>query len=87
MEEKRQMMLIYGRVVFIMIDMVAHDPLHPEQVRIFREMSPQRKWEICLSLLKTARDTRRAAIAMRHPEWSAEEVERGLARELAHART
>jgi hypothetical protein len=69
--------------------MVAVDlePLHPIQIRRFREMTPSEKWGVARGLLKTARDTRRAALREQHPTWSAEDVERAVALEMARART
>ena len=63
------------------------EPLHPVQVARFRAMSGQEKWEVAKGLLGTARATRRAAICHAHPDWTAEEVERELAREFACGRT
>lgn len=50
-------------------------------------MTADEKWEVAKGLLRTARQTRRAALMMRHPDWSADEVECELAREIACART
>jgi hypothetical protein len=63
------------------------EPLHPIQVARFRVMSAQEKWEVAKGLLGTARATRRAAIRLAHPDWTAEEVEKELSREFARGRT
>ena len=63
------------------------EPLHPIQAERFRAMSPAEKWEVAKGLLRTARQTRRAGLALRHPEWSPQQIEQELARELARART
>lgn len=63
------------------------EPLHPIQIARLREMTPSEKWNVALGLLRTARETRRAAIRRAHPDWASEQVERELARELACART
>ncbi|MCC6352383.1 MAG: hypothetical protein IT577_00780 [Verrucomicrobiae bacterium] len=63
------------------------EPLHPIQIRRFREMSPSEKWGVARGLLKTARETRLAALRQQHPAWSAEDIERAVAREMARART
>ena len=62
-------------------------PLHPIQAQRLSTMSAAEKWEVAKSLLRTARQTRRAGLALRHPDWSAERIEQELARELARART
>jgi hypothetical protein len=63
------------------------EPLHPIQRQRFGAMSVAEKWEVAKGLLRTARETRRAVLALRHPDWSSEKIERELARELARART
>jgi len=63
------------------------EPLAPRRIARFRAMTAEEKWEVAKGLLRTARQTRRAALMMRHPDWSADEVERELAREIACART
>jgi len=63
------------------------EPLHPLQVARFRAMTPQEKWDVVKGMMKTARDIRRSAIRMKNPGWTADEVERELAREFACART
>lgn len=50
-------------------------------------MSMEDKWEVAKGLLGTARETRRAAIKWKHPDWTLDQVERELAREIACART
>lgn len=62
------------------------EPLHPIQVRRFREMTLAEKWNVALGLLRTARETRRAALRNRHLEWTAAEVESALVQELIRAR-
>jgi hypothetical protein len=63
------------------------EPLHPIQAKRLRAMSPAEKWDVAKGLLRTARETRRAGLALRHPEWSPQQIEQELARELARART
>ena len=61
------------------------ETLHPIQRQRFGAMSVAEKWEVAKGLLRTARETRRAGLALRHPDWSSEKIERELARELAGA--
>lgn len=70
-----------------MVVVMELEPLDPRQIARFRAMTAEEKWEVAKGLLRTARQTRRAALMMRHPDWSADEVERELAREIACART
>jgi hypothetical protein len=70
--------------MFVFMDL---EPLDPRQIERFRAMSAAEKWDVAKGLLGTARQTRRAAISMRHPDWSRDQVENELAREIACART
>jgi hypothetical protein len=63
------------------------EPLHPAQVERLSAMSAAEKWEVAKGLLRTARQTRRAGLALRHPEWTPHRIEQELAREIARART
>lgn len=63
------------------------EPLHPIQAERLRAMTSAEKWEVAKGLLRTARATRRCGIALRHPDWSPEQIERELAREITRART
>lgn len=63
------------------------EPLHPLQAQRLRAMSPAEKWDVAKGLLRTARETRRAGLALRHPDWSPQRIEQELARELSRART
>lgn len=40
------------------------EPLHPIQAARLREMTPAEKWNVALGLLRTARETRRAALTL-----------------------
>ena len=71
----------------MMSSIMTLEPLHPLQVQRLRAMSFAEKWEVAKGLLRTARQTRRAGIAMRHPDWTPRQIEEELARELARART
>ncbi|HEY5744220.1 MAG TPA: hypothetical protein VIS99_16980 [Terrimicrobiaceae bacterium] len=62
------------------------EPLHPIQVARFRVMSAQENGRLPKGS-SAQRATRQAAIRHAHPDWTAEEVERELAREFARART
>lgn len=50
-------------------------------------MTAAEKWNVAKGLLRTARQTRRTAIAMQHKHWTPDEVEAELAREISRART
>ena len=63
------------------------EPLHPVQIQRFRQMTPAEKWDVALGLLRTARETRRAALRGKNPKFTEAEIERALAKELSCART
>jgi hypothetical protein len=63
------------------------EPLHPVQIQRFRQMTPVEKWDVALGLLRTARETRRAALRGKNPSLTESEIERALAKELSCART
>jgi len=59
--------------------------MHPEQIRIFRAMSPAKKLEIAHALYLMARQLKEAGIRMAHPEWTDEQVKRKLREYFVHA--
>ena len=56
------------------------DDLHPEQIRVIRAMSQDRRLAVGMSLLKSARRMRRAALRQQNPEWTPEQVDDALRR-------
>lgn len=56
------------------------DDLHPEQVRVIRSMSQDRRLAVGMSLLKSARRMRRAALRAQHPDWSDEQLDDAIRR-------
>ena len=63
------------------------EPLHPIQIQRFRQMTPIEKWDVALGLLRTARETRRAALRAKNSHLTEAEIEQALAKELSRART
>jgi len=61
------------------------EELHPEQIRAIRAMSLDRRLAVGMSLLKSARRMRRAALRQQHPEWKDAEVEEALRRWTSNA--
>jgi hypothetical protein len=60
--------------------------LHPEQVKALRRMSLQRRLDLALAGIAGAGALRRAMIRVKHPEWSADQVEKALREEARNAR-
>ncbi len=48
--------------------------MHPEQIKIFKKMSPAKKLELAGDLYYSARELKTAAIRKHHPEWTEKEV-------------
>jgi hypothetical protein len=50
--------------------------MHPEQVKIFKKMSPSKKLEIAAQLYDSAREFKTAMIRRGNPELTEEEVKK-----------
>lgn len=59
------------------------EPLHPTQLRRFREMIIAEKWSVTHGLWKMARDARVQALRRMHPDISDQECCKVPAREMA----
>jgi len=59
----------------------------PEQIAIFREMTPERRLSLAEQLYWTARELKAAWLRARHPEWPEEKVSQEVTRLFLHART
>jgi hypothetical protein len=55
--------------------------MHPEQIRIFRTMSPARKLELAAEFYLAARELKRQSLKAQHPDWTDERVQQEV-REL-----
>ena len=49
--------------------------MHPEQVRIFKAMSPARKLELAAAFYFAAKHLKRQGLKLQHPDWTEERVE------------
>ncbi len=64
----------------MLFPMLPDEQLSPEQVRIFRGMSGQRRLQLAEQLYWSARETKRAAVRSQPPEWSEREVDEEVRR-------
>ncbi len=71
----------------MLFPMLPDEQLSPEQVRIFRGMSGQRRLQPAEQLYWSAREIKGAAVRLQHPEWSEREVDEEVRRIFLHART
>ncbi len=61
--------------------------MHPEQVRIFRAMSPERKLDLASALYFAARELKAAALRAGHPDWSEDQIQEKVREIFFYART
>jgi hypothetical protein len=59
----------------------------PEQIAIFRRMSPEQRWRAANQLYWTMRRHKAAFVRSQHPEWSEERVAAEVREIFSHART
>lgn len=63
------------------------DAPSPEQIEIYRRMTPGRRLEIAEQLYWTAREMKTAWLRSQHPEWSDEHLAQEVTRIFSHARS
>jgi len=49
-------------------------PLHPEQIKIFKSLSPDAKLKIAEKLYTSAKTLKISVIRQQHPQWSEEKI-------------
>lgn len=59
----------------------------PEQIAIYRKMTPEQRWTVAKRLYWTARKLKAAGVRMLHPDWSEEQVSREVTRIFQNARS
>ena len=67
--------------------MLADEEPSPEQIAIFRTMSPGRKLKLAEQLYWTARKLKAAGLRSQHPDWSEEQIQDEVRKIFLHART
>ena len=50
--------------------------MHPEQITLYKAMSPAQKLKLAADFNQSARDLKAAALKQFHPEWSEEQVQK-----------
>jgi len=61
--------------------------MHPEQIRIFRSLTPEKKLDIALRLYYSARDMKAAGLRMQNPDWTEEKIQKRVREIFLYART
>jgi hypothetical protein len=72
-----------GHIGFVLAD----EKLTPEQIAIFRQMTPERRLSLAEQLYWTARELKAAWLQARHPEWTEQQVSQEVTQLFLHART
>ena len=67
--------------------MLPDEQTTPEQIAIYRRMSPERRLELAEQLYWAAREMKAAWLRAQHPDWTEEQVAREVTRIFMHART
>jgi hypothetical protein len=62
-------------------------PLHTEQTKIYKAMTPAQKLDISIKLYQSAKALKKAAIKQQHPEWSEEKIKKLVNEIFLYART
>ena len=67
--------------------MIADEQPSPEQIAIYRRMTPQQHLAHAETLYWTARRLKMAGVRSQHPDWPEEKVKAEVSRIFLHART
>jgi hypothetical protein len=67
--------------------MLPDEQASPEQIAVFRQMTPERRLSLAEQLYWSARDLKAAWLRAQHREWTEEEIAREVTRLFTHART
>jgi len=59
----------------------------PEQIEIFRRMTPEQRWHAAHRLYWTMRRHKAAFLGSQHPDWTDDKVESEVGSMFLHART
>ena len=58
-----------------------------EQIRIYKSMTPEQKYQVFLSLYRTARRLKAAGLRLGHPDWDEKQIEAEVRRIFMYAST
>jgi hypothetical protein len=67
--------------------MLPDEQATPEQIQIFRRMTPEQRWRAAHRLYWTMRRHKCAFVQCQHPDWSERQVLDEVRRIFSHART
>jgi hypothetical protein len=61
--------------------------MHPEQIKIFKSMTPSKKLQLAQSLYYSARALKEAALRSQYPDWTEDEIKQKVREIFLYART
>ena len=61
--------------------------MHPEQIKIYKAMTPAQKLDVSIKLYQSAKAIKKAAIKQQHPEWSEKKIKKLVNDIFLYART
>ena len=67
--------------------MLADEKLSPEQIAVFRRMTPEQRWRAAHRLYWTMRRHKAAFLRSQHSDWPEQKIEDEVRRIFSHART
>ena len=67
--------------------MLPDEQASPEQLAIFRRMTPERRLSLAEQLYWSARELKAAWLRSQHADWSEEQIAQEVTRLFVHART
>jgi len=67
--------------------MLADEQSSPEQIELFRRMTPEQRWQAAHQLYWTMRRHKTAFLQSLHPTWSDQQVADAVRQIFSHART
>jgi hypothetical protein len=69
------------------VSMLPDEATSPEQIEIFRRMTPEQRWLAAYRLYWTLRRHKAAFLQSQHPDWSEQQVDAAVRQIFSHART
>jgi hypothetical protein len=61
--------------------------LHPEQIKVLRKMSLDRRAQIALGFIRSLGRLKAAALRSQHPDWNEQQVAEALRQSILHGRS
>jgi hypothetical protein len=64
-----------------------NNEMHPEQIRIYQAMEPERKLKLAQMLYYSAKELKAASLKARYPDWTEEKIKDKVREIFLYART